>query len=78
MSTILFLYDYSKFTKNNEIKNLAINYLYSTIKLSKINKGYNLGAKYYYNPGLFLGLSGIGYVILNFLDNDLPNIQTLS
>ena len=78
MSTILFLYDYSKFTKNNEIKNLAIDYLYSTIKLSKINKGYNLGAKYYYNPGLFLGLSGIGYVILNFLDNDLPNIQTLS
>ena len=78
MSTILFLYDYSKFMKNNEIKNLAIDYLYSTIKLSKINKGYNLGAKYYYNPGLFLGISGIGYVILNFLDNDLPNVQTLS
>ena len=78
MSTILFLYNYSKYTKNNKINRLANNFLYSTIKLSKINKGYNLGAKYDYNPGLFLGLSGIGYTILNFLDKDLPNVHTLS
>ena len=68
----------SNIFNNKKFKNLSIEWISSVINLAEKTGDYRLGANYKFNPGLFLGLSGVGYTILRMLNNKLPKIETLS
>jgi type 2 lantibiotic biosynthesis protein LanM len=78
MGSIIFMNRISNIYNNKKFKNLSIEWISSVINLAEKTGDYRLGANYKFNPGLFLGLSGVGYTILRMLNNKLPKIETLS
>jgi lantibiotic modifying enzyme len=69
---------YQNINLNELFPNLSIEWISSVINLAEKTGDYRLGANYKFNPGLFLGLSGVGYTILSILNKKLPKIETLS
>lgn len=72
---IIFLKEAGSLLLNENLVYLADRRLLGIIGSRQVNGGYKFGGlPERYNPGLFRGISGIGYTVLRKIDPSLPNI----